>query len=52
MFRLNSIPGVALVGVFLVCVIAVLTFQRPPVDVVSTGGPGLGMQTIVQPGKR
>ena len=49
MFRLNSIPGVALIGVFLVCVIAVLTFQRPPVVVIATGGPGLGMQTVYNP---
>lgn len=49
MFRFNSIPGLALVGVFVTCIIAVLTFQRPPVDVVSTGGPGIGMQTLFNP---
>ena len=49
MFRLNSIPGVALIGVFLTCVICVLTFQRPPVDVIATGGPGIGMQTVYNP---
>ncbi len=49
MFRFNSIPGLALVGVFLTCLIAVLTFQRPPVIVISTGSPGLGMQTLFNP---
>jgi photosynthetic reaction center cytochrome c subunit len=49
MFRLNSIPAVALIGVLLVALISVLTFQRPPVDVIATGGPGLGMQTLYNP---
>ena len=48
MFRLNF-PALALVSVFLACIIAVLTFQRPPVDVVSTGSPGVGMQILFNP---
>jgi photosynthetic reaction center cytochrome c subunit len=49
MFRLNSIPALALAGIFVSCLIAVLTFQRPPVEVVSTGSPGVGMQTLFNP---
>jgi len=49
MFRLNSIPFVALIGVLAVCIVAVFTFQRPPVDVIATGGPGIGMQTLYNP---
>jgi photosynthetic reaction center cytochrome c subunit len=49
MFKLNGISTIALAGAFLVCIIAVLTFQRPPVDVIATGGPGIGMQTLYNP---
>jgi photosynthetic reaction center cytochrome c subunit len=49
MFKLYSIPGLALIGAFVVCVISVLTLQRPPVDVVSTGNPGMGMQLLYNP---
>jgi photosynthetic reaction center cytochrome c subunit len=49
MFRLNSIPALALIATFVACIIAVLTFQRPPVDVIATGSPGLGMQTLYNP---
>jgi photosynthetic reaction center cytochrome c subunit len=51
MFRLNSIPGVALIGALAVAVLCILTFERPPVDVIATGGPGLGMQTLYNPGQ-
>ncbi|OYV33505.1 MAG: photosynthetic reaction center cytochrome c subunit, partial [Rhodospirillales bacterium 20-64-7] len=46
MFKLYSIPGIALAGAFVICLIAVLTFQRPVPLVVSTGNPGLGMQVL------
>jgi photosynthetic reaction center cytochrome c subunit len=49
MFRLNSISTIALAGAFVVCVLCVLTFQRPPVYVISTGNPGLGMQVLYNP---
>ena len=49
MLKLNSIPGIALVAAFVLCILVVLTFQRPPVDVIATGGPGLGMQTLYNP---
>jgi photosynthetic reaction center cytochrome c subunit len=49
MFKLNSIPALALVAVFLTSILALLTFQRPPVDVIATGGPGIGMQTLFNP---
>ncbi len=51
MFRSISIPGVALLGAFAVCLVAVLTFQRPPVTVISTGGPGIGMQLLYNPAR-
>ncbi|MDE8347332.1 MAG: photosynthetic reaction center cytochrome c subunit family protein, partial [Acidocella sp.] len=49
MFRLNAISGIALGGAFIVALVAVLTFQRPPVDVISTGDPGVGMQVLYNP---
>ncbi len=49
MLKLNSIPGLALLAAFAMCILVVLTFQRPPVDVIATGGPGLGMQTLYNP---
>jgi photosynthetic reaction center cytochrome c subunit len=49
MFRLNSVFSLALIGVFLASIISVLTLERPPVDVISTGGPGIGMQTLYNP---
>jgi photosynthetic reaction center cytochrome c subunit len=49
--RVTSIPGVALAGAFLVCLIAVLTFTRPPVTVIATGDPGTGMQLLYNPAK-
>jgi len=49
--RLTSIPGVALAGAFLVCLIAVLTFTRPPVTVIATGDAGTGMQLLYNPAK-
>ena len=50
MFRLNSVFSLALIGVFLASIIAVLTLERPPVDVVSPpAGPGIGMQTFYNP---
>lgn len=49
MFKLNTIPGLALIGAFVVAIIAVLTFQRPPVDVIATGDPGVGMQLLYNP---
>jgi photosynthetic reaction center cytochrome c subunit len=47
--RLNSIPTLALIVAFLGCLIAVLTFTRPPVDVIGTGVPGTGMQILYSP---
>jgi photosynthetic reaction center cytochrome c subunit len=44
-----TIPGIALVTAFLVSLIAVLTFTRPPVMVISTGNPGVGMQLLYNP---
>lgn len=49
MFRLYSIPGLALLATFVVCLVCVLTFQRPPVDVIATGPQGTGMQTLYNP---
>ncbi len=49
MLRLNSIPALALIGTCITCVIVLLTFQRPPVDVISMGNPGLGMQLVYNP---
>jgi photosynthetic reaction center cytochrome c subunit len=49
--RLSSIPAVALAGAFLICLIAVLTFTRPPVTVIATGDPGTGMQLLYNPAK-
>jgi photosynthetic reaction center cytochrome c subunit len=46
-----TVPGIALLGAFLVAIVAVLTFQRPPVDVISTGAPGVGMQILYNPDK-
>jgi len=46
-----ALPGIALFGAFLVAAVAVLTFQRPPVDVISTGAPGVGMQILYNPAK-
>ena len=46
-----TLPGVALLGAFIVALIGVLTFQRPPVDVISTGSPGTGMQILYNPDK-
>jgi photosynthetic reaction center cytochrome c subunit len=51
MFRLNGIPAIALAATFVVALIAVLTFTRPPVDVIATGDPGTGMQLIYNPAK-
>jgi photosynthetic reaction center cytochrome c subunit len=47
--RPNSISLVALAGAFLIAIIAVLTFTRPPLDVISTGNPGTGMQILYNP---
>jgi photosynthetic reaction center cytochrome c subunit len=47
--RLNSISIIALAGAFLVALISVLTLTRPPVDVISTGDPGVGMQLLYNP---
>jgi photosynthetic reaction center cytochrome c subunit len=47
--RLNSIPALALIATFFVAIIAVLTFTRPPVDVISMGPPGVGMQLVYNP---
>jgi len=44
-----TIPGIALFGAFIVGLIAVLTFQRPPVDVIATGPQGTGMQILFNP---
>jgi photosynthetic reaction center cytochrome c subunit len=44
-----TIPGIALLGAFLIGLIAVLTFQRPPVDVIATGPQGTGMQILYNP---
>lgn len=49
MFRLYSIPGIALLGALLVCLIAVLTLQRPPVTIIATGDPGTAMQIVYNP---
>jgi photosynthetic reaction center cytochrome c subunit len=46
-----TIPGIALFGAFVIALIGVLTFQRPPVDVVATGDPGTGMQVLYNPAK-
>jgi photosynthetic reaction center cytochrome c subunit len=46
-----TIPGIALLGAFVVALVGVLTFQRPPVDVISTGSPGVGMQVLYNPAK-
>jgi photosynthetic reaction center cytochrome c subunit len=48
MLRL-TIPGVALLGAFVVALIGVLTFERPPVDVIATGPQGTGMQVLYNP---
>jgi photosynthetic reaction center cytochrome c subunit len=48
MMRL-TLPGIALLGAFVVALVGVLTFQRPPVDVISTGAPGVGMQILYNP---
>jgi len=47
--RVNSISAIALAGAFLVSLIAVLTFTRPPVTVISTGNPRTGMQLLYNP---
>jgi len=47
--RPNSISLIALAGAFLMAIIAVLTFTRPPVDVIATGNPGTGMQLLYNP---
>jgi photosynthetic reaction center cytochrome c subunit len=44
-----SIPGIAIGASFLVALLCVLTFTRPPVDVISTGDPGVGMQLLYNP---
>jgi photosynthetic reaction center cytochrome c subunit len=47
--RLNGISLIALAGAFIVAIISVLTLTRPPVDVISTGDPGVGMQVLYNP---
>ncbi len=49
MIRLVSIPGIGLLVGAIVAIVALMTFQRPPVDVISTGGPGMGMQLLYNP---
>jgi photosynthetic reaction center cytochrome c subunit len=44
-----ALPGAALFGAFILCLIAVNSFSRPPVDVISTGDPGTGMQLLYNP---
>jgi photosynthetic reaction center cytochrome c subunit len=39
-----ALSGVALLGAFAITLIAVLTFTRPPIDIIATGNPGTGMQ--------
>jgi photosynthetic reaction center cytochrome c subunit len=51
MFKLYSIPGIALIATFAVAVLCVLTFQRPPLYVIGTGPAGTGMQTLYNPGQ-
>jgi photosynthetic reaction center cytochrome c subunit len=51
MFRLNTISTIGLVAGALVLLLCIFTFERPPVDVISTGGPGIGMQTLYNPGQ-
>ncbi|HQT40188.1 MAG TPA: photosynthetic reaction center cytochrome c subunit family protein, partial [Acidocella sp.] len=40
----TALSGVALLGAFAISLVAVLTFTRPPVNIVATGNPGTGMQ--------
>jgi photosynthetic reaction center cytochrome c subunit len=49
MFRTNTIPAIAVIGGFVVALICLLTFQRPPVDVIQTGPNGVGMQVLYNP---
>jgi photosynthetic reaction center cytochrome c subunit len=49
MFKINTISGIAMGGAFVAAVVAVLTFQRPPVDVIATGDPGVGMELLYNP---
>jgi photosynthetic reaction center cytochrome c subunit len=49
MFRLNSIPALALAGGLVAALVCLLTFQRPPVDVIQTGPDGVGMQVLYNP---
>jgi photosynthetic reaction center cytochrome c subunit len=49
MFRLNSIPALALAGALVAALVCLLTFQRPPVDVIQTGPDGTGMQALYNP---
>jgi photosynthetic reaction center cytochrome c subunit len=49
MFRLNGIPAIGIAATLAVLILCFLTFQRPPVDVISTGAPGVGMQVLYNP---
>lgn len=40
----TALSGVALLGAFAISLVAVLTFTRPPINIVATGNPGTGMQ--------